>query len=669
VARCLAGVVVLAATGCGHPEVGARPPAPETALRDGTRQPLRASTLEHLAVLATGTLPAVPLLETVPSGTAVDDPAVAEYVDALLADPRFARAIAPAVLLPFWDLADEAFIKTYTLKAEPGPRGDPVYHLRKPCAPAQAVRVRPWWDFAREVLVCPDSYQPTHDAYDASSGLRCGGYALEPSDSDFCGCGPNLVHCVRSEAHRREMLESLKAEVFGTIADNAANGAHLEDVFTANATVRDANAEFVYRSWQIDAGTKARLDDLASWPTPNEPTPRPEAVPEQHAGILTTPHLVLMADTPRARLRNYFNILWCQGTASKGVDAGTILSLGVTNLRNGEGWRELAAKPVCTNCHARLDYGMQFFDGYPNIYYRESYLPPSHASIMPGRGTLYGADIHDARGEEELSPAGFARLAVAQPEFAACMVERVVGHVFGEEATPAVKDAMLRQFGADHSLRGLMRVALLAYAQGDDGPGAPDTFAEARPVLPSEGASLAVSGPLRADIARNCAGCHAGESGSPNLGGDALPPPLVAKMLEEVASGEMPKTFLGMDPGARRGLALDLIGTLWSDEPRRRDAARTYTDESRPFAAHDGAAAAEIIRVRSGAARTMGAVPFPGDPASEHRAMRDARLSGSFVVAAAAQALADCKASSPRDLVACIRRSVAARDLVNAPLE
>jgi hypothetical protein len=121
-------------------------------------------------------------------------------------------------------------------------------------------------------------------------------------------------------------------------------------------------------------------------------------------------------------MRDLFSILWCSDRSSHGATAEAIYGLGVTDLRNGDGWPKLAAMPSCTDCHARLDYGMQFFRGFASSY---DSLFAGRELVAPGTGPLYGNDVSDLRGHADLTPAGFARLAVAQPELATCAVQRV----------------------------------------------------------------------------------------------------------------------------------------------------------------------------------------------------------------------------------------------------
>jgi len=61
-------------------------------------------------------------------------------------------------------------------------------------------------------------------------------------------------------------------------------------------------------------------------------------------------------------------------------------------------------------------------------------------------------------------PLGFARAALAQDEFGACMVDRVARAVFGGPPSADAAAAMREELGRSHSIRAVARVALLREA-------------------------------------------------------------------------------------------------------------------------------------------------------------------------------------------------------------
>src|SRR5262249_27858465 len=154
------------------------------------------------------------------------------------------------------------------------------------------------------------------------------------SRSPYCGCGPNLMGCARDEAHYLEIRRALRDELIDTVAWVVDHDQPLSRLFTTNETVRSAPSELFYQRWQVASGKRIGVD-IRGWKSAGRPVPRDEETPGQHAGLLTTPHLLLYGDTPRARLRNAFNDLWCVAPSSVNVTAEQVLGLGATDLRDG----------------------------------------------------------------------------------------------------------------------------------------------------------------------------------------------------------------------------------------------------------------------------------------------------------------------------------------------
>ena len=172
-------------------------------------------------------------------------------------------------------------------------------------------------------------------------------------------------------------------------------------MFVANETVRDKNAEFQYLRWRVAAGEDppTLIDELKDWSATPRRAPRHESVAGEHAGILTTHNYGVLDDALRSRVNEMYDILWCTATPSSvNVTATAILHLGVTDLREGEGWRKLASMPICNDCHARLDYGVQYFQGFQSFFHAIDYQP---ALQLHGRGPLYGNGINDLLGEAD----------------------------------------------------------------------------------------------------------------------------------------------------------------------------------------------------------------------------------------------------------------------------
>jgi hypothetical protein len=631
-------LVVLFAAGCSG--VGESPL--------GRAQPLDHALAGQLAVLATGAPPTPALLEQARDAT--------RYIDALLADPRFVRDLAISILLPTLHAPDGAIIEDYQLKQ----RSDAVYYLRQPCAARDAELVAPWWDLDHPVRICPDSYQPTHTQLPGGA-IRCGSNGASPKLSTYCGCGANLIHCADA-AHRAAFQQSLLDEVRETFADIIRSDAPLEQVYLQNETVRDRNAEFAERVWRIDAGENIDLSDLKAW-LPHRAR-RHEVSPGQHAGLLTTPAFVFSSGAPRSRLRNYFNALWCEGVASKGASAQTLLRLGTANLA-GDGWQKLAAMPLCTNCHARLDYGVRFFPGTLMLD-REPWYRPTAARVA-GEGPFYANDIHDLRARAELTPRSFAQVAVAQPEFASCVAQRVSEHVFAGEAPPEVNRELRETFVRSHSLRQVVRHALLRYVE--QARAARPELAVEVPSEPTSGspasftARMAVPRDVREQLDRQCGRCHA--SGVFDFRGDTLPWSTLHSMLFDVAGHVMPRTLEGLSARDRDILMRGLAKVLWPDPAKQARALALVRDTARSLPAHASKSLGTLIDARVGA-RADKRVKFGAH--EQYTILDRAPLRPGTVLSAGAQALLDCRAAGG-DLGACLSRALTPQGLLNAPLK
>ena len=534
------GVAVLvgAVIGCAKlaPEPHGSPPE---------RAPNLPKLVDDLALLAIGALPPAADRQRVAAALARQPHAVDGYITDLLADPRFAQRVAPEILFnkkavdpveeDAWDVLDS--------------QGDPpVYYLRHPCDAEHAETVNPWWALDTEVLVCSDSYQPSH-LRQPETGWYCGGSNLAPARSPFCGCGPNLMNCARDEAHLRAIKAGLLQELTGTVAWVVAHDRRVSELFRMNETVRTASSELFYMRWEVTAGLRSDVEELAAWRDSPEPSPRREVIAGQHAGLLTSPQVLLFGDTPRARLRNVYDDMWCITPKSVNVTAQAIFDLGVTNLRDGDGWQKLAKMPICGDCHARLDYGMQFFAGYPSSFVGVMY---TRAVAPIGVGPLFGHGPTDLRGMAPLTPLGFAGIAVKQPELGRCMVQDVTDHVWNGDSTSEDRRAVANALQKDGTLRAMMREALVRRAEDVLG-GMSSREPEVNPMS------------LGAEVAHHCGSCHGdGPHAFPREG---FSPGLLRKMLLAVAFGDMPRAPAELTTVERRVLVASLVRALWGDEP------------------------------------------------------------------------------------------------------
>lgn len=541
---------------------------------------------------------------------------LSNYLDEILGTERFAAEVMPALLFAaFVNVRNYyALPSAFVLKHSPDP-GAPLY-LRAPCTVEEAVTVRPWWDLGAEVKVCPDSYRPNkwtlapHEhSYRTAMVLACDSQVGSPEleTRSLCGCGPNLIRCLRDEDQYNQFTQSFMDEVKRTTAYVVEHDLPMATLFTGNATFRDRNVELYYRRQKIGSlelpQVPRELADLGSWPDDGQWAPREEIRPGQHAGVLTAPQILHWLPDRRQRQRGYYEMMWCNLRNSFGATTHKVLELNASgnNFFVHDSWERLAHTELCMNCHARLDYGAQFFAGYPDSRASTHYTPALQAT---GTGPLYGRDLRDPRGEAPLTPRGFAALATEQPDFQSCMTRHFVSYVLGDRATADDVHAIEATVAQTRSFKASMKVALERYA----GRWHEDRReAELRPVgsRPAPGASVTaagagarggvpVSAALRAQLDQHCVDCHdeapytdhADSDDLPyDFTGSELPRPLLVSMTDQVAFAMMPKDQ-ALDPQAREDLVSLLIDTLWADPAARLEARRYYLGRGHGLPAH-----------------------------------------------------------------------------------
>ncbi|MCA9541551.1 MAG: hypothetical protein KC620_21785, partial [Myxococcales bacterium] len=471
--------------------------------------------------------------------------------------------------------------------------------------------------------------------------------------SDVCGCGPRLMYCTENSKQYTRVRRAVQREVDDTIAYVVNQDMPLDELFSMNGTVRNRDAEFVYRRARVAAGEDESVLDLKDFGKKAKLTPRTEQVPGQQAGILTAPSLIYSSDALRGVMRNYYTYLWCAEPARSRVTTEAVLGLDVVDLRVGDGWKQLAAMPICTDCHARLDYGMQFFHGYPSSVNGIDFRP---SDSLKGPGKFYGDNIDDFRGEQELNPSGFAKMALAQSEFAECMSRRVLDHVFGGSVDGKDFDAVLATFEKTRKLKPTMRTALQHFARrvlaGEALP-KPVAAAAAPPAAGEPSDKVTISDALRRDLDNHCMECH-DEGDAFDFNGMAFDRERVETMAELVAFEVMPKTPRGLDDAVRRRMTEELVDLLWTKPETRAQAMAFYCDGMRAYPAHRFFSAMGAVKALAGGEK---GVSVSVVESSVRQSLQ--RYSPGFATATALNGLASCKAAGKTGeaLVECIRRS------------
>ena len=592
--------------------------------------------------------------------------AVAAYVDDLLSKPMSGRLAKDLVIAPSDVIKDRHPVPAHSTLRSSKDSGQLVYFLRKKCSAEEAEKVMAWW--GDEVLICPDSHRPT--VLGDKTGRSCGASMLAPRDADVCGCGPHLMYCTRNDEHFQQLQEDFHDELLLTAAYVVDNDLPVEKLFTMNETVRNRGAETLYRRARIAAGEDAALLPVTDFPeSKGELRPRVEQVPGQMAGVLSTPALTYGSDALRGVMRNFYDYLWCSGVSSSGVTTEAVMQLKVADLRVGDGWKELASMNICTDCHARLDYGMQFFWGYPSSTTGVDFRP---AEVRKGQGPLYANDIKDDRGVADLTPQGFAQLAVAQPEFAKCTTKKIVDHVFNGTETSEDFAAVLAVFQSSHRVKPMLRTAMLRYAKrsisGGDAPTARPPAATTNVDVAGTASSadtVKVSKALAALIEDKCIACH-DKDDTHNFTKPELPLSTLAAMLDQVGFGAMPKTATGLTEAERLAFVYEVARHVFPAGDERDVATAYVADGMRGLPVHRFRSAMSSVHERS----SSDAAAFRPNSIESAVSQSAMRYSPSIAVSSAVVALRACKGAKLQgpELEACVERSTSPGNVIAGPL-
>lgn len=664
----LISVVVLTLVSCSSRSPVIPSPSQQPAIP--VPQPATARTapdvelLRTLAVLATTREPTATELDDTARALASGTLTIDRYIEGLVDSKEFADHVAPLTILrQYVTLEPDGYPIPDLLKRVEG--ATPLYYRgEKPCAVSTAKRVRPWWNLETEVLICPNDYKPEKWTTESipAIGIQAGVcFSANASGTPKCGCGPNLIRCFESDKHQERVMKSMRAELLDTVSWVVSHDLPAETLFTSTSTFRDRSAEYMLRvedlhSRQV-ADPAAELADLAAWPETGKWAPRTERGKGQHAGLLTSPLLMQHKIDRRQRMAAFYDLMWCAEQGAAGATPEAMMSLKGNNLQvDSSGWEELAQRTLCTNCHARLDYGMQFFWGYANGYVHSYYSPKLQ---QQGRGPLFGGSHDDPRGTAELNPRAFAEVAVAQPEFRTCMARNVAGYVLGNHLTPPrLEEITAIAKPGSTSIKALMRASLRALV---DHWGEDRKKSLALPAMPqaAAGGEIAISPALAAQLQTHCLDCHEGDSEIVDLAKPQLPRATVIAALKEVAFGRMPQNAPLV--GAERSQLIDaFVAAAWTGADAA--TARNYFENrmlARP--AYRSEVMLDLIHQRTGAP------PPPIRSYERHILSHQNQVTPSVGAMAGVAAIESCriaKKDRPRaELDACIEKAIRLENL------
>lgn len=591
-----------------------------------------------------------------------------QLLDHLVADERFVRGVARNVVTEYRPLSVGAGLNfDHVLRKSASKAGEAIYYLREPCSEKKAERVHPWWNPASTVLVCPDSHRPKR-LKNPSTATYCGGESAgQMSGNTYCGCGPMLALCFRDGAQLQAANIAMRSEVSDTFASIIERGQPLSDVYTTKATKRTRMAEFYYRRPRVMDGEDPQVvfAGLDSW-SDTEPVEaeRFESYPGMHAGILTTQSRAYLG-APRKRIHMVQNELWCSSPESVVINTHEMVLLSKnSNLReHNEGQYPIANMPACSSCHARMDYAMDFFSGWPSA--RASSTHVSELAHPEKVGKFFVNNLGDARGEAKRTPQNWARWAVSQPEFPRCMSERISTHFFGLTAEPedlrAVEEVFSSQGGR---LRPAFREGLGRYYQRLLAESLNEHEAVAPPQILTSGTGRLVALPMKLaeELEDACGACHFDGGQKPYLDLPTLSLTNIRQALDAVSFHQMPKAPSLISTQARESLVVDLLAVAQFADM---EAAMNHFSTG-PMSVHRAPTLTKEIAKSAGASSGLKTPML--EPAVLHT---DNRLSPSIVAISGIEALRSCQNAklSGEALAACVQSAARAEKLADHPLQ
>jgi hypothetical protein len=599
---------------------------------------LSPAVVDDLAVLATGRrLPAAERDRVLAAATSGG---LEAQVQRLLDTPEFTNTIAPRMMLGYLNTAAFSFelpaLKTTTID------GVVVHYRRQACtAMGDVADVAPWWAMRTTIKICKSDYHP--ELLRDSQGRYCHGAAGMALGKE-CGCGPNLIFCAASLEHRQQIHASLRQETLDTIGYIVSHDLPIADVFTTRYSYRDARAAWTHYRDQMVNGALTQFPDLTDWPAEGKWEERPEVWPGQQAGIMTDIQLAYFSDGPRDRMRFFYERAWCMPPTSFGVKVERFRALvgNAQDLRYHQArWKQLAEAEGCTTCHARLDYGMQYFLGYQD--FMTAMGPTAGTQKGTEEGPLYASDIDDLRGKDKLTPQAFGKLLVSQPEFADCMVQHVVDQVFGGATSLAHVDALQAEFKRTGTLRGLMTKALVLYARDVNAP---------PPVA---------SGKLVELLGEHCQDCH--QQGPLNFLADLSKPidkHRLLSMLRYTAFELMPRGAHRLSPTDRREMVSEMIDGLDFDPQQKADATAYFLDGFRGSRTHFIDASRDSV---AGSVGYHKSEPWPWLVESQIEG-KEVNLTPSAIMQLAQTAMEACRAKPAAEREQCLTRALEPKNYV-----
>ncbi|MEO0322433.1 MAG: hypothetical protein AAF447_05725 [Myxococcota bacterium] len=251
------------------------------------------------------------------------------------------------------------------------------------------VMVAPYWDPENPIKVC---------AFDANDVLTepDGDACSFENGSRFCGCGPNLQHCIpgfsgnaAGDSYARALQAGFTEEPLRLIESIVSEGESYLETFRGASTYVNGPIAHYYRynsgknlgqaqtTTQVAYDVRIPNSSLAGLSATDTTTWRRIERGPEHAGVLTTPGYLVRFASDRARANRFYTAFYCDPFVpqSNGIPAEE--ENPPQNLRERDG---------CADCHQELEpaaahWGrwrnggsIGFFDPL-DIAFREPYEP------------------------------------------------------------------------------------------------------------------------------------------------------------------------------------------------------------------------------------------------------------------------------------------------------
>ncbi len=380
--------------------------------------------------------------------------------EAIFKDPDVYQVLVPSLIEIIDDPLNGEFYRLfapYMVNEKKTKSGQLLYYLDDPCKKRDRIEVRPWWNLKSKVLICKGDYLPELER-DPNTGRYCESptILLQDGRKIGCGCGKNLVNCIKDPEQAHRLYVGMRGEVVDTARAVIEAGRPFSQMFTGRSTIRSDLADFYYERALFFANGRWRSD--APLEHKNDKPRLKERSPEFGGGILSSPMIVGYAAGFRMTVARLWETTLCVPFKSSKVEIEAMFHGDDPNIR-GRTMFHLAKMEGCQNCHARLENAVAAYDAFTTMTVGQRI---NKRAKVPTVG-FYVTDHNDRRGEGPATLEWMGKTWVAQPEFSACMVKKVEEFVYSGLPVPAqVHDRILTRFQNDHNIAAAFEEALIA---------------------------------------------------------------------------------------------------------------------------------------------------------------------------------------------------------------